>query len=261
MPQRLQVSGPEALPPRRVSGGGSGPSLTHDRSIKMDRMNATAPAAESRSSPAGGIASVLVADDHFATRLGLTTLLNHQPDLKVVAEAADGREAIELVGRHRVDLALLDIRMPEFSGIEAAATIRHLYPETRLAVLTTFDDGDDIRAALDNGVEGYLLKGTPKDEFLSALHEIIAGRTVVPPRIRERLDEYNNRPLLSARELEIVQQLAMGRSNRDIAADLEISEDTVKTHLRSVFKKMKVVDRTQAVLEALRSGMVRLKND
>lgn len=201
---------------------------------------------------------VLIADDHFSTRMGLRALLDRQPSFEVVAEAEDGQRAVELAIELNVDLAILDLRMPKLNGIEAATQIRNHAADIRVAILTTYNETDDVQAAVSAGVDAYLLKGTPREEFLGAIENVLNGQTYLAPQVQAKLDSLSDLPTLTARELETLGMLILGRSNRDIAKSLHISEEAVKSRMKNIFKKLGVADRVGAVVEALRLGLVRL---
>ena len=202
--------------------------------------------------------TLVIADDHFALRLGLSTLIDRRPDFEVVASVEDGAAALQACIRHKPDLALFDIVMPNLDGIEATRRVLEVCPNTRVIILTTYDDERDITRAVDAGASGYLMKGFQVEYFLDAVDKVMAGEKFFPPEIVAKLERHAQRPALTDRELEVLEQLAVGRSKAEIAESLSISEETVKTHLRSVFKKLKANDRVSAVTEALRIGLVRL---
>ena len=201
---------------------------------------------------------ILIAEDHFVARAGLMAVLNAQPDMTVVAEAADGREAVDLFDKHRPDLALLDMRMPELSGSEAAAAIRAKHPDARLIVLTTFGGSEDIRRALAAGVRGYLTKEVLRDELLKAVRTVHRGDTFLPSGVSESLHAQEGHEPLSARELEVLRLIVAGLGNKQIAYSLDIAEPTAKSHVKSILAKLGVADRTQATTEAIRRGIVHL---
>jgi DNA-binding NarL/FixJ family response regulator len=201
---------------------------------------------------------ILVVDDHTVVRQGLVALLNTMPDLTVVAEASDGREAVEAFRRHKPDVALMDLRLPKLGGADAISLIRQETPGARIIVLTTFDGDEDIYRALQAGAKGYLLKGTDADELTAAIRSVYAGKSKIPAFVAEKLAERMGGPALTTRELEVLKRIVAGRSNKEIASDLHISEATVKTHINSLLSKLNVSDRTQAATTALQRGIVHL---
>jgi DNA-binding NarL/FixJ family response regulator len=201
---------------------------------------------------------VLVVDDHFVVRMGLTTLINTQADMTVVGEAANGKQGVELFRLHKPDVALMDLRMPEMGGVDAINAIREVYPECRIIVLTTFDGDEDIFRAFQAGARAYLLKDMHHDELLSAIRAVHQGQRFIPPAIATRLAERMPRSELTARELEVLKLIVKGMSNKEIAAALFITEGTVKIHVNNVLGKMGVSDRTKAATTALQRGIVHL---
>lgn len=201
---------------------------------------------------------LLVADDHTVVRQGLVALLNTVSGFKVVAEAADGAEALERFDQHRPDVALMDLRMPKLGGVEAVTEIRRKHPAARIIVLTTFDGDEEIFRALQAGAKGYLLKGMSGDELIEAVRAVHAGKTRIPAPVAERLAGRLGGPGLTSRELDVLKAIVAGRSNKEIAQDLVISEATVKTHINNILSKLGVADRTQATTTALQRGIVQL---
>jgi len=199
---------------------------------------------------------ILVADDHHVVRQGLVALLKTVSGFQVVAEAADGKQALEYFDQHRPDVTLMDLRMPHLGGVEAVTQIRRKYPAARIIVLTTFDGDEDIYRALQAGAKGYLLKGMFGEELMDAIRAVHAGKTRIPPAIAERLADRMGAPALTARELQVLKEIVAGRSNKEIGAELSISEATVKTHINSILGKLGVTDRTQAATSALQRGIV-----
>ncbi|MFD0901851.1 response regulator [Actinomadura sediminis] len=202
---------------------------------------------------------VIVADDHPAMRAGVVALLAAEPAIAVVAEAADGREAVELVARHRPDVALLDLRMPVLDGVAATTRIVSAGPGTRVLILTTYDTDDDIERAVEAGAVGYLLKDTTRDQLIDAVRSAARGETVLAPRVAQRLMARMRRPApvtLTAREVDVLNAVADGLSNAEIGRRLVIAEATVKTHLLRIFAKLDVADRTHAVVTALERGLI-----
>ena len=202
---------------------------------------------------------ILIADDHPIVREGLVALLNRRPDMQVVAEVSDGRAVVQAFEEHRPDVTLLDLRMPEMGGVEAIETIRRQEPGARIIVLTTFDGDEDIYRAIQAGARAYLLKDTPRQELLETIRAVHAGQRRLPPDVAARLAGRMLAPDLTPRELMVLQQLAAGKSNREIGLALGITEGTVKVHVNSILAKLDVSDRTQAVTEALRRGIVHLE--
>ena len=201
---------------------------------------------------------LLIVDDHPAFRAGLVALLADEGDLQVVDECGDGQTAVELYRRHRPDVALMDLRLPGLSGVEAILAIRQGFPDARVIVLTTFDADEDIYRAIQSGAKSYLLKDMSKVEIVGAIRAVHAGQDALPEEIAERLAERRRRQDLTSREIEVLQLLVKGRSNKEIASDLSIAEDTVKSHLKTLFAKLEVRDRTAAAIRAIRLGIVRL---
>ena len=201
---------------------------------------------------------ILVVEDHNVVRQGLVALLKITPGMSVVAEAADGRQAVKLFLEHLPDVTLMDLRLPEVDGVAAITEIRKAAPGAKVIVLTTFDGDENIYRALQAGAKGYLLKDTFGDELMEAIRRVQSGKTTIPPIVAERLAGRMSGPGLTARELEVLQLIVKGRSNKQIGSDLSISEATVKTHINSILSKLAVSDRTQAATSALQRGIVSL---
>jgi DNA-binding NarL/FixJ family response regulator len=199
---------------------------------------------------------VMLVDDHPAFRKGLAALIGTENDLEVVAETGDGNEAIQLFRRHKPDITLMDLRLPGMGGVEATIAIRKEFPDARVIVLTTFDMDEDIYRAMDSGAKSYLLKDTNEDELAATIRAVYAGEEKLAPKLAERLAQRQKRPELSQREMEVLQLLVRGRSNKEIASSLFITEDTVKAHLKTLFVKLGVQDRTDAAITAIRQGIV-----
>jgi len=202
---------------------------------------------------------VLVADDHVTVREGLVTMIGRQVDMRVVAEAAHGREAVELWLRHRPDVTLLDVRMPVLDGIAAIDEIRATDPGARILVLTTFDTDSEVSRVIKAGAKGYLLKDAPRDELLDSIRRVRAGETCIPAALVAKLAAGVSSQELSKRELEVLDLLASGKTNREIGASLYISETTVKSHLRAIFAKLQVLSRMEAIIVASRRGLIRMQ--
>ena len=201
---------------------------------------------------------LLVADDHNIVRSGLAALINSETDMTVVAEAVNGQQAIDLFKQHRPDVALMDLRMPLVSGVDAIAAIRKEFPAARIIVLTTYDGDEDIYRALQAGASGYLLKGMLAEELLEAIRAVHAGLRRIPAAVAERLAARMGGPGLTARELDVLALIVKGNSNKEIAGTLNISEATVKTHINNILSKLGASDRTQAATMALQRGIIHL---
>lgn len=201
---------------------------------------------------------VLIADDHTVVREGLVSLISRKPDMAVVGEAGNGREAIELWRKHRPDVTLLDLRMPELDGVSAIKQIREHDPNARIIVLTTFDGDEDIFRAIQAGAKGYLLKDVPREALMDAIRRVHAGETCVPVHLAAKLAERVSGETLSPREIDVLKLMAQGKSNKEIGAALFISEGTVKSHVKAIFAKMNVISRTEAVASATRRGLIQL---
>ena len=201
---------------------------------------------------------ILVADDHPYVRDGIVSLVATERDMQVVAQAADGAEAVALAKKHRPDIILLDLRMPQLDGLEAITQIQSLGLACKVVVLTTYESEQDIHLALKHGARGYLLKDTPRPMLLDAIRRVHRGETSIPPRISQKLVEKMNRPKLTDREGEILRLVAEGDSNKVIGDKLTITEGTVKTHVKGVLQKLHVPGRTAAVREAVHQGLIHL---
>jgi two-component system NarL family response regulator len=202
---------------------------------------------------------IMLVDDHPAFRKGIAALIDSEPGLKVVAETGDGREAVELFRRTQPDVVLMDLRLPGMGGVEATMAIRKEFPDARIIVLTTFDTDEDIYRAIQSGAKSYVLKDTPDDELAVTIRAVHAGEEKLPSRVARRLAERQQRADLSHREMDVLQLLIKGRSNKEISSALFISEDTVKAHLKTLFAKLQVRDRTEAAISAIRHGIVHLE--
>jgi DNA-binding NarL/FixJ family response regulator len=199
---------------------------------------------------------VLIADDHVAVREGLAAMIGRQADTMVVGEAANGREAVELWQKHRPDVTLLDLRMPVLDGVSAISEIHHQDASARIIILTTFDSDSEIAGAIKAGAKGYLLKDAPREELFDCIRKVHAGETCIPPSLVAKLAAGVSSEALTSRELDVLTLLARGKSNKEIGGNLYISETTVKSHLRSVFTKLNVVSRTEAIAVATRRGLI-----
>lgn len=201
---------------------------------------------------------ILTVDDHPLMREGIATMIRSQADMLLVAQAADGGGAIQSFREHQPDVTLMDIRLPDRSGIDAMIAIRSEFPEARIIMLTTFEGDAEIHRALRAGARGYMLKSMPPGELLAGIREVHAGKKRIPPEVAAQLAEHVGEEALTARELEVLQQVAGGNRNRDIASRLYIAEETVKVHVKHIMEKLGAKDRTEAVAIALRRGIIQL---
>jgi two-component system NarL family response regulator len=201
---------------------------------------------------------VLIADDHGVVREGLVSMIKrNRTDMTVIGEASNGREAVQLWQRERPDVTLLDLRMPELDGVEVIKEIRAADKKARIIVLTTFDGDEDIYRAIQAGAKGYLLKDVPREALMNSIRRVHAGETSVPLHLVAKLAYRVSGETLSEREIEVLRLMAQGKSNKEIATALFITEGTVKSHGKSIFTKMSVSSRTEAVTEATRRGFLR----
>jgi two-component system NarL family response regulator len=204
-------------------------------------------------------ASVLIVDDHALLRTGVANIINHEPDLEVVAEASNGLEAVDAFERHRPDVTLLDLRMPVMEGVEAVRRIRERDPQAKVIVLTTYDTDEDIARALKAGAKAYILKDIAADALISCIHDVLKGKTYLAPAAAAKLAERVTKVQLTPRELATLRSMAQGRSNKEVASEMGISEWTVKTHIGHLFQKLGVTSRTEAVRVATHRGLVRME--
>ena len=209
--------------------------------------------------PANGKARVLLVDDHALLRTGVANIINQEPDLRVVAEAGNGAEAVAAYERFHPDVTLLDLRMPEMEGVEAVRRIRERDPRARVIVLTTYDTDDEIARALKAGAKAYVLKDISADDLVTCIRDVLAGKTYLAPAAAARLAEGVTHVQLTPRELATLRLMADGKANKEIASELGISDRTVKTHLGHLFEKLGVASRTEAIKVAMRRGLVRLE--
>lgn len=201
---------------------------------------------------------ILSVDDHPLLREGLVTLINNQPNMELVAEASTAQEAILQFRRYRPDVTLMDLRLPDKSGIEAMMAIRAEFPDARVIILTTFEGDVEIERALQAGARGYVLKTMPPKELIDVIVQVHSGKKRVPPQIAARLAEHMADDALTDREIEVLSQVAGGNRNRDIAQKLFITEETVKVHVKHIMEKLGASDRTQAVAIGVRRGIIHL---
>jgi DNA-binding NarL/FixJ family response regulator len=201
---------------------------------------------------------VLIAEDHLIARVGVKTIINTQPDMQVVAEAANGAQAVELFRKHRPDVSLMDVRMPEMSGVEATQRIRAEFPEAAIIALSTYGGDEDVRRALQAGARTYLTKDVLHDELIRAIHAVYAGENYLSPDVAAALESTVSPASLSAREAEVLALIVKGQGNKQIAYALGIAEHTVKNHVKSILSKLSVDDRTQAATAAIQRGIIHL---
>jgi len=205
---------------------------------------------------------ILISDDHPVVRTGLRGMINGEPDFEVVGEAENGKEAVAMTGELRPQVVLMDLRMPEMDGVTAIGHIKAEQPEVQVLVLTTYESDADILRAIETGATGYLLKDTPREELFEAIRLVARGESPLDPGVAARLMQRMRGPSeegLSTREIEVLELVARGTSNKEIAKQLWVSETTVKSHMLHIFDKLSVTDRTAAVTAALKRGIIRLE--
>jgi len=201
---------------------------------------------------------VFSVDDHALLREGIAAIVNSQPDMCLVAQAASGFEAIQLFRQHKPDVTLMDLRLPDMSGIDALIAIKAEFPEARVIMLTTFEGDVDIQRALEAGARGYLLKSMPPGSLADGIRQVHAGKKRIPPEVAAHLAEHYGDDTLTEREIEVLRHVSGGNRNRDIAIALFISEETVKVHIKHIMQKLGASDRTQAVGIAISRGIIQL---
>ncbi|AFZ06969.1 two component transcriptional regulator, LuxR family [Oscillatoria nigro-viridis PCC 7112] len=201
---------------------------------------------------------ILIVDDHSIVRQGLATIINRDPEMTVIAQAEDGQQAIACFTEHQPDVTLMDLRMPQMGGVEAITAICTQFKPARIIVLTTYDGDEDIYRGLQAGAKGYLLKDAKPNELLNAIRMVNRGQQYIPPEVGAKLVQRMSNPELSDRELEVLRLMGQGMSNSDIATALTIGESTVKSHVNRILSKLGVSDRTQAVITAVKRGIVSL---
>jgi DNA-binding NarL/FixJ family response regulator len=205
-----------------------------------------------------GVISLLTVDDHALLRKGIVGLVNAESDMKVVAEASTGVEATKQFKRHRPDITLMDLQLPDMSGIEAMIAIRQEFPEARIIVLTTYAGDVQVVRALKAGARGYLLKADVNEELLDTIRSVHAGHRRIHPEVAAELAEYTGKEALTVREIEVLRLVATGHANKEIGAKLSVGEDTVKRHVTNILGKLDANDRTHAVTIALKRGIIEL---
>jgi DNA-binding NarL/FixJ family response regulator len=201
---------------------------------------------------------VFSVDDHPLMHEGLATVIKNQPDMQLIAEASNGREAIQRFREHTPDVTLMDLRLPDMSGVDAMIAIRTEFPEARIIILTTFAGDVEIQQALEGGARAYVLKSMPPKELVEVIRQVHVGKRPIPPEIAANLAEHYSDEALTVREVEVLRQVAGGNRNRDIADKLFITEETVKVHIKHIMEKLGASDRTQAVAIGVRRGIIQL---
>jgi len=201
---------------------------------------------------------VILADDHPVVRDGLAAIVNQQPDMQVVAEAGDGEEALKLFDEHLPDVMVLDLRMPKRDGVAVVQSVLEKHPKARMLIMTTFDGDEDIFRSLSQGAKGYLLKDAPRAEILSAIRAVSEDRPYTSSSVAAKALQRMAKPSLTQREMSVLQEIAQGRSNKDIARRLSITEGTAKTHVKSILTKLDAISRTEAVAVAHKRGLIHL---
>jgi two-component system NarL family response regulator len=202
--------------------------------------------------------TVLVADDHAILRRGLMDIINHEADMRVVAEAGDGPEAVKRYQEYRPDIALIDLAMPGIGGVEVIRLIKASHPEARLIILTTYDTEEDITLGFKAGAQAYLLKDMTSEDLVECVRDIMRGRKRIAPAIAEKLADRVSRVQLTGREFLILRLITEGKANKEIADTLEISDATVKKHITNLLSKLRVSSRTEAIAVAIKRGLVRI---
>jgi DNA-binding NarL/FixJ family response regulator len=201
---------------------------------------------------------VLSVDDHPLLREGIAAVINSQPDMLMIADAASAHDGILQFRKHRPDVTLMDLRLPDMSGVDTIAAIRSEFPDARIIMLTTFEGDVEIQRALEAGAHGYMLKSMPPKDLVEGIRQVHAGKKRIPPQLAAQLAEHMSDESLTAREIEVLRQIAEGNRNRDIGEKLFITEETVKVHIKHIMEKLGASDRTQAIAIAIRRGIIHL---
>ena len=201
---------------------------------------------------------VLSVDDHPLLREGITAVINSQPDMLMIADAASGHDGILQFRKHRPDVTLMDLRLPDMSGVDTIVAIRAEFPDARIIMLTTFEGDVEIQRALEAGARGYMLKSMPPKDLVEGIRQVHAGKKRIPSQLAAQLAEHMSDEALTTREIEVLRQIAEGNRNRDIGDKLFITEETVKVHIKHIMEKLGASDRTQAIAIAIRRGIIHL---
>jgi DNA-binding NarL/FixJ family response regulator len=206
----------------------------------------------------GAEINILSVDDHPLMHEGIAALINSQADMNLIAEASNGHEALEKFHKYQPNVTLMDLRLPDMSGIDVMTSILKDFPKARIIILTMFQGDVEVGRALKSGARGYMLKTMPPKELLKVIRRVHSGKKYIPPEVAANLAEHFSNETLTAREIEVLAQIAEGNRNRDIAEKLFISEETVKVHIKHIMEKLDAIDRTQAVAIAIRRGIIQL---
>ena len=201
---------------------------------------------------------ILSVDDHPLLREGISAVINNQPDMLMIAEAASAHDGILQFRKHRPDVTLMDLRLPDISGVDTIVAIRSEFPDARIIMLTTFEGDVEIQRALEAGARGYMLKSMPPKDLVEGIRQVHAGKKRIPPQLAAQLAEHMSDEALTTREIEVLRQIAEGNRNRDIGEKLFIAEETVKVHIKHIMEKLGASDRTQAIAIAIRRGIIHL---
>ncbi|HEV8075325.1 MAG TPA: response regulator transcription factor [Candidatus Acidoferrum sp.] len=201
---------------------------------------------------------VLSVDDHPLLREGISAVINSQPDMVMIADAASAHDGILQFRKHRPDVTLMDLRLPDMSGVDTIVAIRAEFPDARIIMLTTFEGDVEIQRALEAGAHGYMLKSMPPKDLMEGIRQVHAGKKRIPPQLAAQLAEHMSDEALTVREIEVLRQIAEGNRNRDIGEKLFITEETVKVHIKHIMEKLGASDRTQAIAIAIRRGIIHL---
>jgi len=201
---------------------------------------------------------ILSVDDHPLLREGISAVINSQPDMLMIADAASAHDGILQFRKHRPDVTLMDLRLPDMSGVDAIVAIRSEFSDARIIMLTTFEGDVEIQRALEAGAHGYMLKSMPPKDLVEGIRQVHAGKKRIPPQLAAQLAEHMSDEALTTREIEVLRQIAEGNRNRDIGEKLFITEETVKVHIKHIMEKLGASDRTQAIAIAIRRGIIHL---